>query len=103
MLFAIGRRHQHSDILTAGFGGRITEQALRGAREGLNTPGGINDDHGVWNGVQNGLKALLSRLDGRNGELDLLTTDSQTLPERRSGQTDPHERNRLPDERRLTF
>ena len=59
--FAIGRRHQHLDVLAEHFGRAVAEQTLRRRAEGLHDAALVDHDHGVGNGVENELHVGFAR------------------------------------------
>ena len=61
MVFAIGRRHQHLDVLADGVGGAVAEQPFGRAAERLHDAALVDDDHGFRHGVENRLQMRLAR------------------------------------------
>lgn len=64
MLFAIGRRHQQTDILTEDFAGLVTEQCFGSRAEGLNTALFVDDDHCVGHRRQDRAQMIFAQSKG---------------------------------------
>src|SRR5450759_740558 len=63
MLFAVGRRHQHTDVSTNHLGGAVTEDPFGGDVVTPDYPGFVYLDIGVIDVVQNAEESILHGCD----------------------------------------